>query len=290
MKMMRQLTIKTLLVGAFTSVLFTGCGFSTKVTGINNNLNVQHLDSLANEGLGYNVSMSYIGQVELNDKNVEIINKSIQELYESIKSLDTYTSQSYDVLVDKCKTVQPKGLLNMSYTNTSRAIERECRKIYEQNGNDSIQNQKRENRQGFLVQKIPYPKYYSISLKNQRTGVMYNTNKPLVTGISNSIKITDYRVELDLWDAKVPFQSHISFIPIDSKINIFFNYTSLKSPKNLIKFTPELEDVKLKMVAIKNELYIILEKNGLKIDEEKEVSFSDFDLSTYAFGIHKVIN
>lgn len=293
--MIEKIKMKSIVFTTLISVFFTGCSFSTKAVGINNNLNMQHIDGMDNLGLQYSVSMSYIGQVELNDKNVQIINKSIDELYQSLKQIDTYSAKGYEILVDKCgayKDARKPGGANRvgaSAFDTFVLMERECRRIYMQGGGDAIQTETRVNRKGFSVEKVGYPNHYSLRLKNQGSGQMYETNKPLPTGITHTIKMTDYDVSFDFWQGKAPFQSHISFIPIDSKLNIFINFTNLKSPNTLIKFTPNIDELKNKMVDIKNEFYKILEKNGLKIDETKEVSFSDFDLSNYSRGVHKLL-
>ena len=97
--MMRQFTNKTLLLGALTSVLFTGCGFSSKPIGITNTFNYDYFETMNTLGHKcYGNYLHFIGEYPENDNNIGIINQSISELYEefNISNVTTKTIHGID--------------------------------------------------------------------------------------------------------------------------------------------------------------------------------------------------
>ncbi|MDX4037716.1 hypothetical protein [Aliarcobacter skirrowii] len=285
-KLLIMKNIKLILIVLISGIIFSGCSIKTKSVGVNDDLNMHHIKSIGNFFGGYAPTISYLGQVEINDKNIEIINKSVNQLYYDARYLENYSSRTEYVDVDICnKNMRATNATSLAMKNR---IEENCRSLY---GYNTIRTQQREVKSGFLLEKVAYPNYLLEKVYSNKGD--YYKKIPFITGIKDTIKIYDYsyRFVASLGPKEFfPFEAHLSFIPIDSKLNIILNYTIFKEPLPEIVLNENMKVVKEKVVVIKNMFYNILEKNGLNIIKNEEISLPEGKLSEYLFEIHKIIN
>jgi len=279
---------KKLLIGLalVVGIMFSGCSLATKAVGINEKINLQGVESLSNLGAGYQPTITYIGEVDFNKDNVQKINKSISDLYNVMKNINTYSSQNYEMLVDKCKS-RVKAT-NVGALRTQNIIESQCRKILQ---NDGMQKVNKIENHGFKISLIGYPNRYARKIKSLDTGRFYHEIEPLKTGIKNTIFMVDYDVGFQVRGKVRNLKAHISFVPLGDKINIVFNYTPLNDSKYPLNIQGDYTKKYFSnFLAVKNEFYDILNKNGIVIDYNKEVSLSEYDFAQIAYGVQKVLN
>lgn len=289
MKLLNLLKVMLLII--IVSIIMSGCSYKLKPVGINETIPTQSIDSLAALGMKYQPTFSFIGQIDLTDENIVILNKSIAELYDEVKKLDTHEVIKKSKLRDTCK--QNGIATNYNALKFKENMEYACRRMSKNNGYvaDYVDI-------GFKVERLRYPSSYSVKLKNMKTGGKYEKNKPLKTGVKSTIQLTNYQLMFQhkkrgSYRVKnSPASAHFSFIPLDDKLHIVLNFTLADDPTLIIDnlLHSNNKEGLDKFVDIKNNFYKILEKNGLKINYDEEIGTSEYDILKRLRGIHKKLN
>lgn len=215
---------------------FAGCGFSSKPIGVTNTFNYDYFETLRTLGHKcYGNYLQFIGEYKNTQENVDIINKSMSELYEEFNINDI----TVDVVPgESCRQMYYRSTNNQRIGYTAKvAIE------------EMIANCER--------------------LGNQ--GKPYLSQKGIMTKMSRSNE-REFPKTFVFSNVGIGFQYKFDFVTEDDKI---FIIATIKIDKNIDKYDPRSLKMKNRFYELleKNGLKTDLDKKSNISDKQLEKLF-----------------